>query len=244
MTQAATAGGNHFSIHNFFSGRLLLMKARGVQQQLNRAERDDLSDFLATTPGAMPFLEAHGFLTAIVSAPTTIMPSIWQPEMLGERRFSSMEQAQHVLGLVMRLYNQIVTDLNAGQQITPSDADDDDIELWCAGYLHAAHMDDVWLADERGTLFLFPMAVLAGEVDLVGEQDSAGNVIKDPAPQVRRCRDALDETVHEANQYWTAWRRKSVAAPIASRSQKVGRNEPCPCGSGLKFKKCCALKEH
>jgi uncharacterized protein YecA (UPF0149 family) len=25
-----------------------------------------------------------------------------------------------------------------------------------------------------------------------------------------------------------------VAAP------KIGRNEPCPCGSGKKFKKCCA----
>lgn len=24
---------------------------------------------------------------------------------------------------------------------------------------------------------------------------------------------------------------------------KVGRNEPCPCGSGKKYKKCCALKE-
>jgi hypothetical protein len=23
----------------------------------------------------------------------------------------------------------------------------------------------------------------------------------------------------------------------------IGRNEPCPCGSGLKFKRCCALKE-
>jgi uncharacterized protein YecA (UPF0149 family) len=23
---------------------------------------------------------------------------------------------------------------------------------------------------------------------------------------------------------------------------KVGRNDPCPCGSGLKFKKCCAAK--
>ena len=22
----------------------------------------------------------------------------------------------------------------------------------------------------------------------------------------------------------------------------VGRNEPCPCGSGLKYKRCCALK--
>lgn len=25
--------------------------------------------------------------------------------------------------------------------------------------------------------------------------------------------------------------------------KKIGRNDPCPCGSGLKYKKCCALKE-
>jgi hypothetical protein len=25
-------------------------------------------------------------------------------------------------------------------------------------------------------------------------------------------------------------------------STKIGRNEPCPCGSGLKYKKCCLLK--
>ncbi len=24
---------------------------------------------------------------------------------------------------------------------------------------------------------------------------------------------------------------------------KIGRNQPCACGSGLKFKKCCALKK-
>ncbi len=29
-----------------------------------------------------------------------------------------------------------------------------------------------------------------------------------------------------------------VPAPV--RSAKVGRNDPCPCGSGRKFKKCCA----
>jgi hypothetical protein len=23
----------------------------------------------------------------------------------------------------------------------------------------------------------------------------------------------------------------------------IGRNEPCPCGSGLKYKRCCALKK-
>ena len=27
-------------------------------------------------------------------------------------------------------------------------------------------------------------------------------------------------------------------------SQKVGRNDPCPCGSGKKYKNCCMLKEN
>ena len=27
--------------------------------------------------------------------------------------------------------------------------------------------------------------------------------------------------------------------PLQSRSEKTGRNDPCPCGSGKKFKKCC-----
>jgi len=32
--------------------------------------------------------------------------------------------------------------------------------------------------------------------------------------------------------------KQSVAAPRATK-QKIGRNEPCPCGSGKKYKKCC-----
>ncbi len=28
--------------------------------------------------------------------------------------------------------------------------------------------------------------------------------------------------------------------PVVREAPKVGRNEPCPCGSGKKFKKCCA----
>jgi SEC-C motif-containing protein len=29
------------------------------------------------------------------------------------------------------------------------------------------------------------------------------------------------------------------AKPVVREEPKVGRNEPCPCGSGKKFKKCC-----
>src|SRR5215216_6567727 len=103
----------------------------------------------------------------------------------------------------------ILTGLNEGQQPTPPD--DDAIGLWCAGYLKAARMDDVWSDDERGFVFLFPHAMLSGEVDLVGEEDSHGNMIEDPAPQLRRCRERLDATVPAANAHWTAWRRKNIA---------------------------------
>ncbi|MBO6069947.1 MAG: SEC-C domain-containing protein, partial [Succinivibrionaceae bacterium] len=27
--------------------------------------------------------------------------------------------------------------------------------------------------------------------------------------------------------------------PFTRNGQKVGRNDPCPCGSGKKFKNCC-----
>ncbi|HIZ71748.1 MAG TPA: SEC-C domain-containing protein [Candidatus Atopostipes pullistercoris] len=28
----------------------------------------------------------------------------------------------------------------------------------------------------------------------------------------------------------------------STRSKKIGRNDPCPCGSGKKYKKCCMKK--
>jgi preprotein translocase subunit SecA len=34
-----------------------------------------------------------------------------------------------------------------------------------------------------------------------------------------------------------------VPAPRAADGSKVGRNDPCPCGSGKKYKKCCYLKQ-
>jgi len=34
-----------------------------------------------------------------------------------------------------------------------------------------------------------------------------------------------------------------VAQPIRNRQTRVGRNDPCPCGSGKKFKHCCIRKQ-
>src|SRR5262245_56678963 len=47
--------------------------------------------------------------------------------------------------------------------------------------------------------------------------------------------------------YWWGKGPKQISMPLPSGSSiepartptKVGRNDPCPCGSGKKFKKCC-----
>ncbi len=38
--------------------------------------------------------------------------------------------------------------------------------------------------------------------------------------------------------YWTV----GVPAVHVDPSERVGRNDPCPCRSGLKYKKCCLHK--
>ena len=31
----------------------------------------------------------------------------------------------------------------------------------------------------------------------------------------------------------------ATKGPVKRKSAKIGRNDPCPCGSGLKYKQCC-----
>jgi len=62
---------------------------------------------------------------------------------------------------------------------------------------------------------------------------------REAAPEVRRspwadARESRGESIEVASAARPAVRNAS--------GQKVGRNDPCPCGSGKKYKKCCLLK--
>lgn len=39
-----------------------------------------------------------------------------------------------------------------------------------------------------------------------------------------------------------SWKNEPLASPVVKRTLNAGRNEPCPCGSGAKFKRCCLRK--
>ena len=52
----------------------------------------------------------------------------------------------------------------------------------------------------------------------------------------------LKVTVEKREEGGPARVSQSIAAAkktVANKGAKVGRNDPCPCGSGLKYKNCC-----
>jgi uncharacterized protein len=69
----------------------------------------------------------------------------------------------------------------------------------------------------------------------------------DPDAAEQAALDALEPAVIVISRYWRKqWRERSAAlrqASIRPRSLRVGRNDPCPCGSGHKYKRCCANAE-
>ncbi|MEE9154036.1 MAG: preprotein translocase subunit SecA [candidate division NC10 bacterium] len=86
---------------------------------------------------------------------------------------------------------------------------------------------------EQTVQYLFRLqptiADLAAEVSAEAETPSG---IGRTAPQVRKqpVRSAPKQSL-----------KPSLAPAVAVKAGKVGRNEPCPCGSGKKYKKCCGV---
>jgi preprotein translocase subunit SecA len=60
-----------------------------------------------------------------------------------------------------------------------------------------------------------------------------------PAPRPPSQAQEGGRAKQDASAPSTARRAQARAAPTRSSGKKVGRNEPCPCGSGRKYKKCC-----
>jgi uncharacterized protein YecA (UPF0149 family) len=48
----------------------------------------------------------------------------------------------------------------------------------------------------------------------------------------------ISNTVTEM-EWWACFDQEPPPRPEVSKRGKIGRNEPCPCGSGKKYKRCC-----
>jgi uncharacterized protein len=190
----------------------------------------------------MPFEMLDGFLTALVIGPVLVPPSEYVPEIWRDDgsgpTWDSPEQAQHFFNLLMKHWNAIAARRAANAAHAPYLEHFGDTlpgEQWAGGFLAGIDLRaDAWqpiFDDHRADQIVLPIIALSGEVpDEIGERMT---------PEMRETTLAqLPAALQMIAAYW-----RSSGGPLPRRepprSVKVGRNEPCPCGSGKKFKRCC-----
>lgn len=209
---------------------------------LERVDEDAVTD--DTDEGVLTVSELDGLLTAVVSGPVTITPSRWLPAVWGdvEPTWASAEEFEECMTLIVRHMNDIAATLiEAPDEFEPmffeSTAGRDVavvVDDWCQGYLRGVELlVDEWLAAPEVAELLFPLGAFTDTTDWLAHEL--------PEPEAAKLRDAIAPNVRALHAYWLARRAKEPQEPPRPprAAARVGRNDPCPCGSGKKYKKCC-----
>jgi uncharacterized protein len=205
---------------------------------------------------AMSPLELDGYLTGIVVTPQAvpILPRKWIARLWGDDEpiFEDEAQINTVLGAVMIHYNTLLRDIDRSLERLEADrmvdyrplflsADQkpahDAVRTWVHGFWTAMELaPETWSAlveDERTKTIIAPFVGFfeIGKIEPHEIPDDIDDRLDEDAALIPRMILVLRKLarIREA---------ASRPAPLPRRS-KVGRNDPCPCGSGKKYKRCC-----
>lgn len=229
-------------------------------ESLSEADYEELDRFLCsdiTSDEVMMIDTLDGYLTAIALGPTTLgmdawLPGVWGPKPDDEPDFTGDAQAERIVELIRRQMNGIVWGLEADPDayepildtVTYEDKSKEylDGEMWCYGFMAGVALTrEAWqplFEDQEAIQALLPIYLLGAD-DVTPKQKA---LTKTPA-QREKLAEQIASSVAKLHRFWApyrqAMRERLVATTIERTQPKVGRNDPCPCGSGIKFKKCC-----
>lgn len=206
-----------------------------LEHYLNAPERAD---------STMPLDMIQGMFAAVASAPAPIPREKWLAEALGEsHRFASDAEQDEITGLLARLADETARQLNEGEGfdfILYGEGAEEDLASWAEGYLAGVDLSDPpW--DEGADQddldnMLFPFLALTGDAKEIAQE--AGEDWMDEAEEAKmlaEIREGLANHLMDVRQFWFD---KSIPPTVKREGPKVGRNDPCPCGSGKKYKNC------
>lgn len=125
-------------------------------KKLSAAETRRLAAFLesvACPPDTMNIMEIKGFLFGVCCAPVVSKPSEWIPEIFNHRpaNFATTEEAEFVNTALVRLYNQLMADVNEAAPALPTACKYKEpcavnfergnaLHEWCKGFNEAHHL--------------------------------------------------------------------------------------------------------
>lgn len=209
-----------------------------------------LDGALADLPVEEPMLltELDGFLTGLLICPEAIpsdewMAVVWGAETDGFPPFDDPLDVQWFADAVAARRHEIARDLARGRLRPILDRDERSGEVlweyWIDGVAEAmALRPDAWqalAADNRTAAPLERLTLLIAVAREESELDSVQiNALSDAA--VVEMTDAV-QCLHAATAR-DGDMAEGGSGPMTKA--KVGRNDPCPCGSGKKHKHCCS----
>ncbi len=210
---------------------------------LTPSELDWLEGFLDSEQvpdTTMSLEELDGFFAALIAGPALILPSEYMERLWGTESgegpiFDSDEQLQLFMDLLTRHWNTIAERLNAGFPHAPLlqwSRPEDRARGWAEGFAAGVALrPDEWtplLKNKKSGVLAVSILALAFDDGADEEQ---------PATEERaEITEMLPVLLLGIR---TFFRERESGAHTPIRAVKVGRNEPCPCGSGKKYKRCC-----
>lgn len=234
-------------------------------------ERKNLQSLLAHAVNpeeALTLDQLEGYLFGIVITPDVTRPNEWFTDIFGESlaSFADDREANAKFAALTDVYNRLNTLRLRGQLLFPFDLERADPPLdrlrdWAVGFNRALSLRSwIWMPEE---VLAQPEMAEDDEEIMTCLMVVLGVAHPDQIPEIF---DGVGESGEDEQQVWTSLvgqlplavemlqayaeelederltdMPEQAAAKPPSRVEKTGRNEPCSCGSGKKFKKCCGL---
>ncbi len=226
------------------------------EEELNELKELLLADSLSDEAMLMSTLD--GYLTAIASAPVRLNPSEWMPGIWGPTKedmptFATTEQAEHTIKLIIRHLNGIINILNKSPEDLEPILDKTehqskvyiDGEMWAYGYMAGVELcHDQWqpiFDDADGVKSMLPICLLGGGANIPIKE--LVELVRTPE-QREEFSMQIPACVLQIRCFWLSYTKdlpakRGTVNTIHRDQLKIGRNDPCSCGSGKKFKRCC-----
>ena len=188
--------------------------------------------------------ELDGMLTAVLSGPVVVEPDSWLVAVWGGQkyvpRWKNDREMNRFIDLCFKHLNDIAERLSDyPDQFEPvfgvNDVDGKSytvVEGWCYGYMRGMALTD-WSS--------LPEALKA-DLDIItlhGTEANAEQLDELTEDEYHASIERIKPAALRLYNYWVANPLVTVAQQPIINGAKVGRNDPCPCGSGKKFKSCC-----